>query len=134
MTDKAEVQIAQTNKEETATASILQAQAFEDMSRVLTCKGNADIEVYMPDSAITKMGAEFKVEKPVDGLFTLDLSPANKGKHVEPVHISSADGGKSIAIERYSREIPPVKVPVNGGTVDFDHKWGEDASCGPFKR
>ena len=71
-----------------ATPSI--AVADEAMTRVFTCKGDdAAMEVYIPQSAVQGAGlANVKIDRPITGAYTLDLTDAGKGKTLEPVHVS----------------------------------------------
>jgi hypothetical protein len=44
-----------------------------------------------------------------------------------------AAGGKAVIVNQYTRGLPPTRIPVNGGTVDFDQRFGTQAKCGPFQ-
>ena len=44
----------------------------------------------------------------------------------------SADG-KTVIVNQYTRGLPPTRIPVGGGTVDFDHRFATDAKCGPLQ-
>jgi hypothetical protein len=44
-----------------------------------------------------------------------------------------AAGGKAVIVNQYTRGLPPTRIPVNGGTVDFDQRFGTQAKCGPFR-
>jgi hypothetical protein len=44
----------------------------------------------------------------------------------------SADG-KTVIVNQYTRSLPPTRIPVAGGTVDFDQRFGTGAKCGPFQ-
>jgi hypothetical protein len=71
--------------------------------------------------------------QPVIGYYTLDLTEANKGKVLEPVKVSMSADGKMVIINQYTRKLPPTRIPVAGGTVDFDQRFGTGAKCGPFQ-
>jgi hypothetical protein len=101
------------------------------MIRMLSCKGaDATMEVYIPQSiALNGPG----LAQPVIGYYTLDLSEANKGKALEPVKISVTADGKTVIIDQYTRKLPATRIPVSGGIVDFDQRFGTGAKCGPFE-
>ena len=67
------------------------------------------------------------------GYYTLDLSEANKGKPLEPVKVSMTADGKTVIVDQYTRKLPATRIPVSGGTVDFDQRFGTGAKCGPFQ-
>jgi hypothetical protein len=69
--------------------------------------------------------------QPVIGYYALDLSDANKGKPLEPVKVSMAADGKTV--NQYTRGLPPTRIPVHGGSVDFDRRFGTQAKCAPFR-
>jgi hypothetical protein len=69
----------------------------------------------------------------VIGYYTLDLTGANKGKSLEPVKVSMTADGKTVIVNQYTRGLPPTRIPVDGGTVDFDQRFGTQAKCGPFQ-
>jgi len=73
------------------------------------------------------------LQKPVIGYYTLDLTPINKGKPLEPVKDSMTTDGKTIIVDQYTRGLPPTRIPIGGGTVDFDQRFGTGAKCGPFQ-
>jgi hypothetical protein len=105
------------------------------MMRMLVCdaQGTA-IEVYLPQSIVFgKQPLAQALAKPVIGYYTLDLSDINKGKPLEPVKVSMTADGKTVVVNQYTRRLPPTRIPVEGGTVDFDHRFGEQAKCGPFR-
>lgn len=105
------------------------------MIRMLSCTGpDAVMEVYIPQSiALNVKGMVHDLQKPVIGYYTLDLTPYNKGKPLEPVKISMTADGKTVIVNQYTRGLPPTRIPVGGGTVDFDHRFGSSAKCGPFQ-
>ena len=106
------------------------------MMRMLVCEGeNAPMmEVYVPQSVVfgKKLLAE-ALARPVIGYYTLDLSGIDKGKPLEPVKVSMTADGRTVIVNQYTRGLPPTRIPVEGGTVDFDHRFGEQAKCGPFR-
>ena len=106
------------------------------MIRMLACKGpDAKMELYLPQAIALKNGRELarSLAKPVIGYYTLDLTPYNKGKPLEPVKVSMTFDGKTIIVNQYTRGLPPTRIPVSGGTVDFDQRFGSGAKCGPFQ-
>jgi len=44
-----------------------------------------------------------------------------------------ATDGKTVTVEQYTRKLPATRIPVGGGTVDFDKRFAPQAKCGPFK-
>jgi hypothetical protein len=52
---------------------------------------------------------------------------------LEPVKVSMSADGKMVIINQYTRKLPPTRIPVAGGTVDFDQRFGTGAKCGPFQ-
>ena len=104
------------------------------MARVLACEGpDAKMEVYVPQSVAFGGGKASALERPVIGYYTLDLTDANKGKMLEPVRVSLSADKKTVIVDQYTRKLPPTRVPVAGGTVDFDKRFGTAAKCGPFQ-
>ena len=71
--------------------------------------------------------------KSIFGYYTLDLSGANNGKSLEPVKVSMTADGMTVIVNQYTRGLPPTRIPVDGGTVDFDQRFGTQAKCGPFR-
>jgi len=105
------------------------------MIRVLACEGpDAKMEVYLPQSIALDGGPALarKLANPVIGFYTLDLTAANKGKPLEPVKVSMTPDGKTLIVDQYTRKLPPTRIPVGGGTVDFDQRFGTAAKCGAF--
>jgi hypothetical protein len=72
--------------------------------------------------------------KPTIGWYTLDLTSAEKGKVMEPVRVSMSADGKTVTVDQYTRRLPPTAIPVAGGTVDFDQRFGTKAKCGRFNQ
>ncbi len=105
------------------------------MIRMLSCKGtDANMEVYIPQSiALNRPALARALAQPVIGYYTLDLSEANKGKPLEPVKVSMTADGKTVIVDQYTRKLPATRIPVSGGTVDFDQRFGTGAKCGPFQ-
>lgn len=104
------------------------------MFRVLSCDGeDAKMEVYVPQAFISGTGvANAKLDQAVIGAYALDLSAAGKGKSLEPVRVRLTVDKKAIVVDQFTRGLPPTQVPVGGGTVDFDQRFGTNAKCGPF--
>ena len=105
------------------------------MIRMLACEGpDAKMELYLPQSIVFGSTTLAKaLAQPVIGYYALDLSDANKGKPLEPVKVSMAANGKTVIVNQYTRGLPPTRIPVNGGTVDFDQRFGTQAKCAPFQ-
>ncbi len=105
------------------------------MIRMMSCTGpDATMEVYIPESIASDVkGMVHNLQKPVIGYYTLDLTPINKGKPLEPVKISMTTDGKTVIVNQYTRGLPPTRIPIGGGTVDFDQRFGTRAKCGPFQ-
>jgi hypothetical protein len=108
----------------------------EAMKRVFTCKGDdAAMEVYIPQSAVQGAGlTNVKINQPINGAYTLDLTSAGKGKNLEPVHVSLSPDQKFVIVDQYIRSLPPTRIPVSGGTVNFDNRFGTNAQCGAFNQ
>jgi hypothetical protein len=105
------------------------------MIRMIFCKGtDANMEVYIPQSiALNGPALARALAQPVIGYYALDLSEANKGKLLEPVKVSMTADGKAVIVDQYTRKLPATRIPVGGGTVDFDQRFGTRAKCGPFQ-
>ena len=103
--------------------------------RMLSCTGpDAKMEIYIPQSiALDVKSMVHDLQQPVIGYYTLDLTPINKGKPLEPVKISMTADGKTVIVNQYTRGLPPTRIPAAGGTVDFDQRFGTGAKCGPFQ-
>ena len=103
------------------------------MMRMLVCEGeNARMEVYLPQSVLFSPDG-MRGGQTVTGYYTLDLSDANKGKPLEPVRVTLSADKKTVTVDQYTRKLPPTRIPVEGGTVDFDQRFGTGAKCGPFQ-
>jgi hypothetical protein len=106
------------------------------MIRMMVCTqdGAPNMEVYLPQSIVfAKKPLAEALARPVIGYYTLDLTGANKGKPLEPVKVSMTADGKTVIVNQYTRGLPPTRIPVGGGTVDFDHRFATNAKCGPFQ-
>jgi hypothetical protein len=105
------------------------------MIRMLACEGpDARMEVYVPQSVVFSTTPIARaMAQLVIGYYALDLSDANKGKSLEPVKVSMTPDGKTVIVNQYTRGLPPTRIPVGGGTVDFDQRFGTKAKCGPFQ-
>jgi len=104
--------------------------------RMLACTGtDAKMEVYLPQSLvlINDTALSRALAKPVIGYYTLDLTEQDKGKSLEPVKVSMTADGKTVIVDQYTRKLPPTRIPVGGGTVDFDQRFGTGAKCGAFQ-
>jgi hypothetical protein len=103
------------------------------MIRVLTCEGpDAAMELYLPQSIVLRGDRALLGMRPTIGFYTLDLTPAGKGKPLEPVRVSVSADKKTIIVDQYTRGLRPTRIPVEGGTVNFDNRFGKDAKCGAF--
>jgi hypothetical protein len=95
------------------------------------------MELYLPQSVIfANRGSEtsgMQAGQTVIGYYALDLTEANKGKSLEPVHVTLSADKKTVIVDQYTRGLPPTRIPVKGGTVDFDQRFGTGAKCGPFQ-
>lgn len=105
------------------------------MIRMISCTGpDAKMEVYLPETlADNPQNFPRSLAKPVIGYYALDLSASDKGKPLEPVKISMTADGKTVIVDQYTRKLPPTRIPVAGGTVDFDQRFGTGAKCGAFQ-
>jgi len=105
------------------------------MIRVVSCEGvDATMEIYLPQSIVfkpsTPMLSNILAMKPAIGWYALDLTGAMKGKPLEPVRLSISPDKKFLIVDQYTRGHPPTRIPVTGGTVDFDQRFGTKAKCG----
>jgi hypothetical protein len=100
------------------------------MTRMITCDGEGvRMEVYLPLSVDRHM----RGGQSVIGYYTLDLTDVNKGKPLEPVRVTLSTDQKTVTVDQYLRSLPPTRIPVTGGTVDFDQRFAKHAKCGPFQ-
>ena len=105
------------------------------MIRMMVCtqQNSPNMEIYLPQSIVfgKKPLAEV-LAHPVIGYYTLDLTEPGKGKPLEPVKVSMTDDGKTVIADQYTRGLKPTRIPVGGGTVDFDQRFGTGAKCEAF--
>ncbi len=100
------------------------------MIRMITCDGEGvRMEVYLPLSVDRHM----RGGQSVIGYYVLDLTDVNKGKPLEPVRVTLSTDQKTVTVDQYLRGLPPTRIPVTGGTVDFDQRFAKRAKCGPFQ-
>jgi hypothetical protein len=107
------------------------------MTRIFACKGpDASMEVYAPQSLVLKRNIEKSgLGGTVNGLYALDLTEAQKGKVIEPVRLRSTRDNKAIMVDQFTRKgLKPAMIPIAGGTLDFDQRFGTGAQCAPFRR
>jgi hypothetical protein len=104
------------------------------MVRVMACEGpDASMEIYLPQSIALSPDAKVRaMDRPVIGYYTLDLTAALKGKMLEPARVSFSADKKTLIVDQYTRGLPPTRIPVAGGTVDFDKRFGTQAKCSAF--
>ncbi|KWV59307.1 hypothetical protein AS156_32100 [Bradyrhizobium macuxiense] len=101
--------------------------------RMLVCQGSGvQMEVYLPQPVVFAPHG-MAAGQTVNGYYTLDLSPLNKGKGLEPVHVTMSADKRFVTVDQYTRGLPPTRIPIGGGTVDFDQRFAVDAKCGPFQ-
>jgi hypothetical protein len=106
------------------------------MTRIFACKGpDAAMEVYVPQSLLLKRNIEkLGLGGTVNGLYALDLTGAEKGKVIEAVRLRSTRDNKAIVLEQFTRKgLKPATIPLAGGTLDFDQRFGTGAQCEKFK-
>ncbi len=106
------------------------------MTRVFACEGaEATMEIYLPQSLLAKRDIETQgLGRTVNGLYTLDLTGAQKGKVIEPVRLRSTKDNKAIVMEQITRkDLKPATIPMAGGTLDVDERLGKKARCGAFR-
>ncbi|QIG99302.2 MULTISPECIES: hypothetical protein [unclassified Bradyrhizobium] len=100
------------------------------MIRMIACEGEGvRMEVYLPLSVDRHM----RGGQSVIGYYTLDLTDVNKGKPLEPVRVTLSADEKTVTVDQYLRGLPPTRIPVAGGTVDFDQRFARHAKCGAFQ-
>jgi hypothetical protein len=112
-----------------ASADLAQAAGRDrSMMRVLACTGDqVAMEVYLP---LEVAMSDMLNMKPTYGYYTLDLTEPGKGKPLESVLVSISEDRKFVIVNQYTRKLPPTRIPIGGGTVDFDQRFGKDAKCG----
>ena len=102
--------------------------------RMIACKGDGVLmEVYLPQSVAFATHGGMAAGKAADGYYTLDLTEMNKGKDLEPVRVTMSADKTFVTVDQYTRGLPPTRIPVAGGKVDFDQRFGVGATCGPFR-
>ena len=100
------------------------------LTRVMKCAGvDATMELYLPQSILTGGSASLLSLRPTIGWFGLDLSAALKGKSLEPVRVSVSSDKKALIVDQYTRKLPAMRVPLAGGVVNFDQRFGTNANC-----
>ena len=109
---------------------------------MLACEGEgAKMELYLPESTVygdrpasESFGThQMRPGESAIGYYALDLTDENKGKALEPVRVTLSADKKTVIVDQYTRGLPPTRIPVAGGTVDFDRRFGKAAKCGPFR-
>ena len=45
------------------------------------------------------------------------------------VRLSISPDRKFLIVNQYTRKLPPTRIPVEGGTVDFDQRFARNAKC-----
>jgi hypothetical protein len=106
------------------------------MTRIFACQGpDAKMEIYIPQSLVLKRNIEKQgLGGTVNGLYALDLTEAEKGKVVEPVRLRSTKDNRSVVLEQFTRKgLKPATIPLAGGTLDFDQRFGTGARCESFR-
>ena len=106
------------------------------MTRIFACQGpDAKMEIYVPQTLLLKRNIEKQgLGGTANGLYALDLTEAEKGKIVEPVRLRSTKDNLSIVMEQFTRKgLKPATIPLAGGTLDFDQRFGTGARCEAFK-
>ncbi len=108
-----------------------QAEAVEaSMRRGLSCTGpDAKIEIYLQEAEPAG-----QTDAKIAGWYALDLSGVGKGKTLEPIRLQYSRDRKAVIIDQYTRKLPPTRIAVTGGTVDFDQRFATGAKCGPFNQ
>jgi hypothetical protein len=117
-------------------ASLIASQlsAQEAYNRVFLCDGDGvKMEIYIPESA--SRGFALKDGRPVLAWYALDLSDPdlNKGKSLEAVLVRYAQDKRALILYQFTRGLPLTVIPMGGGVVNFDNRFGSDAKCGPYE-
>jgi hypothetical protein len=117
-------------------ASLIASQlsAQEAYNRVFLCDGDGvKMEIYIPESASRDFA--LKDGRPVLAWYALDLSDPdlNKGKSLEAVLVRYAQDKRALILYQFTRGLPLTVIPMAGGVVNFDNRFGSDAKCGPFE-
>lgn len=101
----------------------------------IVCLGpSSDVrmEVYVPQSSAYDKDLPTDAKKPVIGYYALDLEKYGKGKPLEPVKLWKDEKAKAVVVDQFTRGLPPTRVPIDGGVVDFDKRFAEGARCKPY--
>jgi hypothetical protein len=117
-------------------ASLIASQlsAQEAYNRVFLCDGDGvKMEIYSPESASRDFA--LKDGRPVLAWYALDLSDPdlNKGKSLEAVLVRYAQDKRALILYQFTRGLPLTVIPMAGGVVNFDNRFGSGAKCGPFE-
>jgi hypothetical protein len=109
------------------------ARADEAQMRIVSCKGpDAVVEIYTPQSTLRGKGiSNLMLNFTANGYYALDLTAADKGKSLEPVRVRMSGDGKFLIVDQYTRGLPQTRIPVRGGSVDFDDRYASHQTCGP---
>ena len=79
--------------------------------RMIACKANgALMEVYLPQSVVLAPRGGMAAGQTVDGYYTLDLTEFNKGKGLEPVHVTMSADKKFVTVDQYTRGLSPTRA------------------------
>lgn len=114
------------------------AAAFDDsghFSRQLVCISPGDdvtMELFLPNSVVFGKGTMDNPKKPVIGYYALNLEKLGKGKPLEPVKVWKDAKNNVLVVDQYTRGLPLARVPLGGGVVDFDDRFGQGARCKPY--
>lgn len=116
-------------------ASLIASQlsAQEAYNRVFLCDGDGvKMEIYIPESVSRNFA--LKDGRPVLAWYALDLSDPdlNKGKSLEAVLVRYAEDKRALILYQFTRGLPLTVIPMGGGVVNFDNRFGSDAKCGPY--
>ena len=115
-------------------ASLIASQSQEAYNRVFLCDGDGvKMEIYIPESVSRDFA--LKDGRPVLAWYALYLSDPdlNKGKSLEAVLVRYAEDKRALILYQFSRGLPLTVIPMGGGVVNFDNRFGSDAKCGPFE-
>jgi hypothetical protein len=75
--------------------------------RMVACKGNGVLmEVFLPQSVVLAPHGGMAAGATADGYYTLDLTELNKGKVLEPVHVTMSADKKFVTVDQYTRGLP----------------------------
>src|SRR5262245_33596443 len=115
-----------------------QSPAQEAYPRVFLCNSvpndGVKMEIYLPESAVRDFG--LKDGSPVLGWYALDLSDPglSKGKSLKAVLVRYAQDKPALILYQFTRGLPLTAIPMGGGVVTFDNRFGSAAKCGPYER